>query len=61
MVVGTGPGAGVGVGVVGLLGAFWLAVVGDDTEARVRICRTRAASWMERWTERWGGRGGEKF
>ena len=30
-----------------------------DGGARVRTCRTRAASAMERWRDRLGGRGGE--
>ena len=32
---------------------------GVDGGARVRTCKRRAASAMERWRDRLGGRGGE--
>lgn len=38
-----------------------MAALSLGTGARVRTCRTKAASTMDRCAERWGGRGGENI
>lgn len=36
-----------------------MAALSFGRAARVRRCRIKAASTMEKWAERWGVRGGE--